>query len=147
MITVGLLDLAERAVREIGDQNSVGRDAESGLEPGFRPIPSCAHGGRFRAAGRDRLHAAGHRGRTSPTGKAGDHVKERSDEVAGQVQDGVEQVLHSGAPEDLAAFGARNVDQEHRGQRSPGRVAALARVSQGTRARFTIVVQYRRGPH
>lgn len=126
------LDLVERAVREIGDPDPMGRDAEPGLEPGFRPVPSRAHDGGFRAAGRGGLYAAGHRGRSSPAGEAGDHAEERSDEVAGQVQNGVEQVLHCGAAQNPAAFGARDVEQEHRGKRSPGRAAAPARVAQGT---------------
>lgn len=84
------IDLAERPVREIGSKDPVGRDADPGLEPGFRPVPGGAHRGGIRAAGHGGLHAAGHRGRTSPSGQAGENVAKRADEVAGQVQDRLE---------------------------------------------------------
>jgi len=68
----------------------VGRDADPGLEPGFRPVPGCAYPGWFRAARHGGLHASGHRGRPSSSGQAGDDVAKRVDEVAGQVQDRLE---------------------------------------------------------
>jgi len=130
------IDLAERPVRKIGSQDSVGRDADPGLEAGFRPVPSCAHRGGFRAARHCGLHAAGHRGRPSSPGQAGDDVAKRADEVAGQVQDRLEQILCIGAAKNPSKPGARDVEwwihDRHRcGERLPGRVAALARLSQG----------------
>jgi len=84
------IDLAECSVREIGSQDPVGRDAEPGLEPGFRPVPGCAHHGGFRTARHGRLHAACNRRRPSSSGKTGDDVAKRADEVAGQVEDRLE---------------------------------------------------------
>jgi len=130
------IDLAERPIREIGAQDPVGRDADQGLEPGFRPVPGGAHHCGFRAAGHDRLHAGGNRGRPSPAGQAGDDVAECDDEVADQVQDRLEQVLCIGAAKNPAEPGAGDVERwmqgRHRcGARLPGRVATLARLSQG----------------
>jgi len=84
------IDLAECSVREIGAQDPMGRHADSGLEPSFRSVPGGAHRGGFRAAGHGGLHSAGHRGRPSSSGKAGNYVAKRADEVAGQVQDRLE---------------------------------------------------------
>jgi len=127
------IDLAERAVREIGDEDPLGRDAGPRLECGFQQVPGGAHRGRFRAAGRGGLYAAGDRGRPSAAGQAGDHVADRADEVEGQVQDRLEPILYSGAAQDLTALGEGDLEQEqHRGKRLSGRAATLARLSQGT---------------
>lgn len=128
------VDLAERAVRELGDAHPVGRDAEPRLERGVRPVPGRAARRRFRAAGRGGLHGAGDRGRASAAGQAGDGVAGRADEVARQGQDRVEQVLRVGAAQDPAASGTGGMARRGRGrrQRLHGRAAALARVPQGS---------------
>lgn len=130
------IDLVECPIRKIGAQDPVGRNADTGLESGFRPVSGGAHRSRFRATRYGGLHAGGHRGRSSPTGQAGDDVAECSDEVASQVQDRVEQVLRIGAAKNPAEPGARDVEwwmQGHyrHGKRLPGRVTTLARFSQG----------------
>lgn len=133
--------MAEHTVREDGDQNSLGRYTESRLESGFRPIPGGAHFGRFRAAKHGGIHGTGNSRCPFAAGQAGEHVAERADEVAGQVQDRLEQILHRGASQSLAALRERDLERKYRGKRVPGRTAALARVSQGTRCAVT-VVQY-----
>lgn len=133
------IDLAKRAVREIGAQDPVGRDADPGLESCVRPVPGGTHRRGFRAAGHGGLHAAGPGRRPTAAGQAGDDVAERAHDVAGQVQDRLEQVLRVGAAKDPAEPRAGDVDGRRRrvqglwrrGKRLPGRVAALARLSQG----------------
>lgn len=130
------IDLAECPVRKIGAQDPVGRDADSGLESSFRAVSGGAHRSRFRATRYGGLHAGSHRGRPSPSGQARDDVAERSDEVASQVQDRVEQILRIGAAKNPAEPGAGDVEwrmQGHyrRGKRLPSRVTTLARLSQG----------------
>lgn len=93
----------------------MGRDARPGLESGFRPVPGGAHGAGFRAAGHRRLHAAGGRGRPFAPGETGADVAERCDEVPGQVEDCVEQVLRVGAAQDPAALGEGDLDRRDRG--------------------------------
>lgn len=137
--------MAEYTVREVGDQNSLGRNTESGLEASFRQIPGGAHFGRFCAAEHGGVYGTGNCRCPFAAGQAGKHVAERADEVAGQVQDCLEQILHRGASQSLAALRERDLERKHRGKRLPGRTATLARVSQGIRCYRCTVVYYSQG--
>lgn len=123
--------MVERAMREIGDENAVGRDPRQGLERGFRPVPGGADHGRLGATGRGGLHAAGHRGRPHSPGQVGGHVARRRDEMARQVKNRVEPILRGGAAQNLAAPGTEHLARKRRRRRgrSLGRVATLARVT------------------
>lgn len=145
-IIYAYIDLAEHPVREIGAQDPVGCNADQGLEPGFRSVPGGAHHGGFRAAGYSGLHAGSHRRRSSSSRQAGDDVAKLADEVAGQVQDRMEQILRISAAKNSTKPRARDLERwkhgRHQcGEQLPSRVATLARLSQG--AVYILYIHYR----